>query len=108
MISVPGSFTPTEILAAIAIGSQRGKAVSRRDDSLPLLSRQSELFCRHGFPLFAVGGIHTENMSDYMQHGINGFGIGSALYKPGKSLSEIRRDTNSLVSAYRNNTDRMT
>ena len=107
MISVPGSFTPTEILAAIATGANAVKLFPAEMIS-PATVKAIRAVLPSGFPLFAVGGIHTENMSDYMQHGINGFGIGSALYKPGKSLSEIRRDTNSLVSAYRNNTDRMT
>ena len=46
--------------------------------------------------------IGAENMQAYLQHGINGFGIGSSLYKPGKPLLEIKRDAHALTAAYRN------
>ena len=35
-------------------------------------------------PLLPVGGIDSDNMADYWQAGAAGFGLGSALYKPGK------------------------
>ena len=107
MVSVPGSFTPTEILAAIATGADAVKLFPAEMIS-PSAVKAIRAVLPPRFPMIAVGGIHTENMKDYMQHGINGFGIGSALYKPGKSLSEIRRDANSLISAYGNNAGRMT
>ena len=107
MVSVPGSFTPTEILAAIASGADAVKLFPA-EMIPPATVKAIRAVLPPRFPMIAVGGIHTENMKDYMQHGIDGFGIGSALYKPGKSLSEIRRDANSLISAYGYGTDRIT
>ena len=37
----------------------------------------------------------------YLEAGASGFGIGSALYKPGKSLEDVRRDALAFVQAYR-------
>ena len=107
MVSVPGSFTPTEILAALASGADAVKLFPA-EMIPPATVKAIRAVLPPRFPMIAVGGIHTENMKDYMQHGIDGFGIGSALYKPGKSLSEIRRDANSLISAYGYGTDRIT
>ena len=101
MVSIPGCLTPTEILAAIASGSDAAKLFPAEMIS-PATVKAIRAVLPPQFPLFAVGGINGENMKDYMQHGINGFGIGSALYKPGKSLTEIERDANSLISAYQN------
>jgi 2-dehydro-3-deoxyphosphogalactonate aldolase len=40
-------------------------------------------------PLLPVGGITPENMAAYVAAGAAGFGIGSALYKPGITASEV-------------------
>jgi 2-dehydro-3-deoxyphosphogalactonate aldolase len=41
--------------------------------------------------LFPVGGIDGSNMAAYAAAGANGFGIGSALYKPGRSAAEVKQ-----------------
>lgn len=99
MISIPGCCTPTEILTAIAAGADSVKLFPAEMIS-PATVKAIQAVLPSQFPLFAVGGIHTENMKDYVQHGINGFGIGSALYKPGKPLTEIGQDANLLITAY--------
>jgi 2-dehydro-3-deoxyphosphogalactonate aldolase len=40
--------------------------------------------------MIPVGGITAENMAVYWQAGANGFGLGSALYRPGMTLDAIR------------------
>ncbi len=103
MVSIPGSCTPTEILGAIAAGADAVKLFPAEIIS-PIAVKAIRAVLPPGFRLFAVGGVNSENMPDYIRGGIHGFGIGSTLYKRGKSLSEIRRDTGLLVSAYRNST----
>ena len=102
MVSIPGSCTPTEILAAKAEGADAVKLFPAEMIS-PVTVKAIRSVLTPEFPLIAVGGIHSENIKDYMRHGIDGFGIGSALYKPGKSLAEIGRDANLLISAYQDN-----
>ena len=44
-------------------------------------------------PIFPVGSITPDNMAEYWTAGANGFGLGSALYKPGATpaqVSEVR------------------
>ena len=41
--------------------------------------------------MLPVGGITPEHMSDYLAAGAAGFGIGSALYAPETSASDVYR-----------------
>jgi 2-dehydro-3-deoxyphosphogalactonate aldolase len=53
-----------------------------------------------GTPLMAVGGITPAGMRAWREAGAAGFGIGSALYKPGKSAAAVREDAMKFVAAY--------
>ncbi|MCY4154710.1 MAG: 2-dehydro-3-deoxy-6-phosphogalactonate aldolase [Gammaproteobacteria bacterium] len=101
MVSIPGSLTPSEIMTAIATGADAVKLFPA-EMLPPAAVRAVRAVLPAQFPLCAVGGINSANMKEYMRHGINGFGIGSALYKPGKSLAEFRAAAATLVSACRN------
>jgi 2-dehydro-3-deoxyphosphogalactonate aldolase len=48
-----------------------------------------------------VGGISPATMPAYLAAGANGFGIGSMLYTPGLSATEVRERACSLVAAWR-------
>ena len=100
MVSIPGCLTPTEIFSAMATGADAVKLFPA-ELVTPAAVKAIRAVLPSQFPLFAVGGIHGGNMKEYMQQGITGFGIGSALYKPGKPLAEIERDAHLLVAAYR-------
>jgi 2-dehydro-3-deoxyphosphogalactonate aldolase len=51
--------------------------------------------------LLPVGGILPDNMMAYYKSGANGFGLGSGLYKPGKSLDALKIDAKKYVVAWR-------
>ena len=51
--------------------------------------------------MLAVGGIRPGNMPDYWAAGAAGFGVGSALFKPGKPVEAIASDARRLVAAMR-------
>ena len=51
-------------------------------------------------PLYPVGGITPERMAAYRRAGASGFGIGSALYKPGASVEDVRRAAQAFVKAW--------
>ena len=53
-----------------------------------------------GTPLMPVGGITPDNMDAWRDAGAAGFGIGSALYKPGKSAAAVREDALDFVAAF--------
>ena len=51
--------------------------------------------------LLAVGGIEPGNMGSYWSAGVAGFGIGSALFRPGKPIEEIAANARRFVGAIR-------
>lgn len=53
-------------------------------------------------PLFAVGGIEPGSLQGYTDAGCLGFGIGSALYKPGRPVADIDARARAFVEAAKN------
>lgn len=75
MVSIPGALTPTEIQNASRIGADFVKL-------FPITNMGTEyvkavLAPLSNVKLLAVGGINENNMKDYLDVGICGFGIGS-------------------------------
>jgi 2-dehydro-3-deoxyphosphogalactonate aldolase len=51
--------------------------------------------------LYPVGGVTPERMAPYRRAGANGFGIGSALCKPGASVADVARAARMFVTAWK-------
>ena len=49
---------------------------------------------------YAVGGVGPEDFADWQAAGATGFGIGSSLYKPGRTAEEIAVIATDMVRAY--------
>jgi len=99
MWSLPGVSTPTEAFAALQAGADVLKLFPA-EAMPPNVVKALMAVLPKGVTLLPVGGIDADNMSSYMQAGCTGFGIGSSLYKPGKSIKEIARSAKTIVSAY--------
>ena len=99
MIVVPGCFSPTEILAAIKAGADAIKLFPA-EIIPPVAMRAMRGVLPPSIEMFATGGIDANNIACYLRSGVNGFGIGSSLYKPGKSLVAIETDARSIVEAF--------
>jgi 2-dehydro-3-deoxyphosphogalactonate aldolase len=54
-----------------------------------------------GCRLFPVGGIAPETMGPYRGAGAAGFGIGSAIYKPGMTAAEVGARARAFAQAWR-------
>ncbi|MBC7604408.1 MAG: 2-dehydro-3-deoxy-6-phosphogalactonate aldolase, partial [Ramlibacter sp.] len=50
--------------------------------------------------LLPVGGIHAGNIADYRSAGVNGFGIGSSLFKPGMTAAQVQRQALDFKAAW--------
>ena len=100
MIVVPGCFSPTEIFRAIDAGADAVKLFPA-DLMPPAAVRALRAVLPPGIEIFPTGGIDAGNMEEYLRSGVNGFGIGSSLYKPGKHLAAIEADAKSIVEAFR-------
>ena len=84
MVSVPGAFTSTEIQAAHRVGADFVKL-------FPVSSIGADYVKALKAPLshirlLAVGGINESNISEYLEAGVSGFGIGANIAD--KSLIE--------------------
>jgi 2-dehydro-3-deoxyphosphogalactonate aldolase len=48
-------------------------------------------------PLYVVGGTTPDTMQPWLAAGANGFGLGSALYRPGRTAEEVGRSAAAFV-----------
>ena len=96
MITIPGAATPTEAFASIHAGASAVKVFPAEAIGPQALAGWRAVI-PDTVPLLPVGGIDSHNMADYWQAGAAGFGLGSALYKPGKSLGDISASATKLV-----------
>jgi len=96
---LPGVATPTEGFAARSAGADGLKLFPA--ETLPPVAVKA---WRAVFPadvaLLPVGGITPERMAEYVAAGANGFGIGSALYKPGIGVAELAARAAAFVGAW--------
>jgi len=88
MTALPGYFTPTEGFAAIAAGAHGLKLFPAEAAGPATLKAQRAVLPRD-VPVFVVGGIAPDTMAPWLAAGADGFGIGSSLYTPGRSASEV-------------------
>ena len=86
LISIPGFFTPTEAFAALRAGADYLKLFPAGVNGIGYIKDIQAVIKA---PILAVGGVNEKNIPEFMKL-CAGVGIGSALYKPGKPLAEIR------------------
>ena len=101
LIALPGVATPTEAFRAIALGAHGLKLFPAEMISPAVVKSMRAVLAGH-IRLIPVGGIGTHNMSDYRKSGASGFGIGSALFAPGKSASAVGESAAAFVQAWQN------
>jgi len=80
----PGVATVTEAFAALAAGADVLKMFPAEQLGVPVVKAWRAVIDRT-VPLIPVGGIAPDNMQPFLAAGANGFGLGSALYRPGQS-----------------------
>jgi 2-dehydro-3-deoxyphosphogalactonate aldolase len=97
--SYPGVMTPTEAFAAIAAGADALKLFPG-DLIGPAGLRAMSAVLPREMPLYAVGGVSVENMADWQRAGAAGFGIGSAIYRPGDDAKIVSQNARALVARF--------
>ena len=97
---LPGVGTPTEGFAALRAGADALKLFP--GEALPpAVVKAWKAVFPQDVALLPVGGIAPETMAAYVAAGAAGFGIGSALYKPGLDAAEVGRRADAFVGAWR-------
>jgi 2-dehydro-3-deoxyphosphogalactonate aldolase len=99
MESWPGIFTPTEAFAALAAGAT-GLKLFPGSMAGPGGLKAMHAVLPPGTQVFAVGGAGPDNFAEWCAAGADGFGIGSALYKPGMSAAEVGATARAIVAAF--------
>jgi 2-dehydro-3-deoxyphosphogalactonate aldolase len=99
MVCMPGVATPTEAFAAWQAGAHALKLFPA-EMITPAVLKALRAVLPQDLPLLPVGGISTANMAAYWQAGASGFGIGSALYAPGRSAEAVGQAASEFVAAW--------
>lgn len=98
LIALPGFFTPAEAFAMLAAGADALKLFPSEAAS-PAVLRALRAVLPSGMAVLPVGGIDAANIPAWRAAGAAGFGIGSAIYKPGDSPETVGAKAHALVAA---------
>lgn len=99
MQSFPGVMTPTDCFTALRCGADGLKFFPGNLVGPAGLKAMSAVLPPE-VPTYAVGGAGPENFAEWAAAGATGFGIGSAIYKAGFSVAEVRAKADVIVAAY--------
>lgn len=99
MMSYPGIMTPSECFAALHAGADGLKLFPASLLGIDGLKAIGAVLPK-GTKTYAVGGVGPDDFADWLAAGITGFGIGSALYKPGMSAQDVGARAATMVAAY--------
>lgn len=99
MVTMPGVFTPTEALRAAKAGVS-----SLKFFPASVLGASGIAAIRAVLPsdlmVAAVGGVSDKNFAEYTRTGIHAFGLGSSLYRPGMTATEVAARARATIQAY--------
>lgn len=99
LLSYPGVMTPTECFAALRAGADGLKifpGVLVGPEGLKAI----RAVLPKGTEVLAVGGAGPDNFAQWFAAGADGFGIGTALYKPGDSAETVSDKAKNIVACY--------
>lgn len=97
--SYPGVMTPTEAFTALRSGADGLKFFPATLIGPEGLKAMLAVL-PGGTQTYAVGGAGPGNFGHWLKAGASGFGIGTALFKPGFAVSEIKNRAETIVAAY--------
>jgi len=95
----PGVATPTEGFAALENGADALKLFPAEQLGPPVIRAWRAVFPPETL-FFPVGGITPDNLASYWSAGADGFGLGSALYKPGMQVGDVSSRARAFIDAW--------
>lgn len=99
MITMPGVLTPSEALDALDAGAS-GLKVFPASVMGPSGIAAMRAVLPSSTIVGAVGGVGPENMGTYIAAGVNAFGLGTGIYRPGDDVPTIRNKARTVVAAF--------
>ena len=100
MTVCPGCATATEAFTALDAGAQALKVFPSSAFG-PDYIKALKAVLPPEIPVFAVGGVTPENLSQWIDAGCAGAGLGSDLYRAGQSGERTAQQATAFVKAYR-------
>lgn len=100
MVCLPGVMTATEAFSALGCGAT-GLKLFPAEMTTPAVVKALRAVLPVGTVVMPVGGITPATMAPYLAAGASGFGIGSALYKPGDLPADVARQAIQFIDACR-------
>lgn len=97
LFAVPGFFTPAEAIALLAVGADALKLFPAEAGS-PAMLKAVRAILPAGTSILPVGGIDATNIPAWNAAGAAGYGIGSAIYKPGDDPATVTRKAAALIA----------
>lgn len=98
LVSCPGFFTPSEAFTALDSGADALKLFPAEAAS-PKVVKALRAVIPGAVPLLIVGGVTPDGVGQWLDAGADGFGLGSALYKPGQSPEDTLKRARAFVAA---------
>ena len=99
LVSCPGAMTPTECLAALRAGADMLKLFPAAQIG-PAGLAAIRAVLPEATRVLAVGGAGPETFGAWIEAGAAGFGIGTALYRPGDSAETVGARAVEIVRAF--------
>jgi len=93
----PGVATPNEAFIALKNGADVLKMFPAEQLGVHVVKAWRAVIAAR-VPLVPVGGIAPDNMGPFLTAGANGFGLGSALYKPGQSAATTSSHAKAFIN----------
>jgi 2-dehydro-3-deoxyphosphogalactonate aldolase len=87
MVSTPGYFTPSEAFEALRAGAT-GLKLFPAEAATPAVLKAQRAVIPKDVPVLVVGGVKPDQLRPWIEAGASGFGLGSGVYKPGRSAEE--------------------
>ncbi len=98
MAAMPGFFTPAEAFSLLDAGADALKLFPAEGGS-PAMLKALRAVLPPGTMVLPVGGMDAGTMGAWRAAGAAGFGIGSAIYKPGDSAASVAAKAAALLAA---------
>ena len=99
MVCLPGVMTASEAFAALAAGAS-GLKIFPAEMITPMVLKALRAVLPAETLVLPVGSISPLNMPAFRAAGTNGFGIGSALFKPGMTPAQVAESAAGFKAAW--------
>lgn len=100
LISMPGFSTPSEAFVALKAGADVLKLFPA-EIAGPIGLKAVRAVLPPATRVYAVGGVDPDSVGRWRQAGASGLGLGSAVYKPGRTAEEVGAAAAAFVLAWR-------